>query len=217
MSLINLPLSDWLDNVSLAALSSKETLLTTFDLARIVIERGIPGDFVECGVYGGAQCAVMARAIMGRIEIEDSRWKQGDKIPRQNRRVHLFDSFAGVPAAGPHDEGWTHEPGVSKCDLDSVKAHMREWGITDELLWYHPGLFEETLEWAHPSVVGIAILRIDCDLYESTRLCLKHLLPLVSPGGYVICDDFALPGSRKAVLESPIANEGPAYFQVQPR
>src|SRR6185369_7750988 len=104
MSIIHWPLDKWLDNVALAALSSKETLLSTYDLARNVIERGVPGDFVECGVFGGAQCAVMARAIKDQ-RLEDY----------QDRRVHLFDSFEGVPAQGEHDLEWVHPAGISLC------------------------------------------------------------------------------------------------------
>jgi hypothetical protein len=43
---------------------------------------------------------------------------------------------------------------------------------------------------------------LDGDWYESTRICLEHLYPLLSPGGFVILDDyFAWPGCRKATDE----------------
>jgi len=213
MSIIDWPLSDWLDNVALAALSSKETLLATYDLARNVIERSVPGDFVECGVFGGAQCAVMARAIM---EADNFHWELGVK------RVHLFDSFEGIPPGGIHDLEWTLPPGASVCSLQAVKDHMTEWGIPDELLVYHPGLFQLTVErstepdWpVGPAIKRIALLRLDGDLYESTKVCTEHLYPLVSPGGWIIVDDFALSGARKAYLES-VGDTGPAYFQKQP-
>lgn len=218
MSIIHWPLDKWLDNVALAALSSKETLLATYDLARNVIERGIPGDFVECGVFGGAQCAVMARVLMDSSPLGDGRFRL------DRRRVHLFDSFEGVPAPGPHDQEWIkagHPEGQSVCTLESVKAHMQEWGIPDELLVYQPGWFSETMLWntlctpAGETVQQIALLRLDGDLYESTRVCMKHLYRLVSPGGWVIVDDFGLSGARKAFLET-VGETGPGYFQRQP-
>jgi O-methyltransferase len=217
LSIIDWPLKDWLDNVALGALSSKETLLATYDLARNVIERGVPGDFVECGVFGGAQCAVMARAIMN-----DHWGAQGEKLPRSGfprRRVHLFDSFQGVPQSGPHDQEWNHEPGISICSLGSVKAHMAEWGIPEELLVYHGGWFMDTIPDATTGFPDfkdpldkVALLRLDGDLYESTKVCTEHLYPLVSPGGWIIVDDFALSGARKAYLES-VGDTGPAYFK----
>lgn len=201
MSIIHWSLDAWLDNVALAALSSKETLLTTYDLALNVIECGIPGDLVECGVYGGAQCAAMARAIM-----------EMEKPTR--RRVHLFDSFEGMPAPGPEDTEWIaagHPLGISLCSLEAVKDHMTEWGIPEELLVYHPGWFEDTLPLAGHG--PIALLRLDGDLYASTKLCLKHLYYRLAPGGWMIVDDFVLNGTRRAVEEFMQGNYPPVYWQ----
>ena len=75
---ISRPFEEWFENVALGALSSKETLKMTYDMALRQVERRIPGDFVECGVFGGAQCAMLARAAsFGK------------------KRVHMFDSFEG--------------------------------------------------------------------------------------------------------------------------
>ena len=212
MSIIHWPFDKWMENVALAALSSKQTLQATYDLARAAIRSGVPGDFVECGVFGGAQCAVMARALMLSAQ-------NGEPI---TRRVHLFDSFAGVPAPGEHDIEWKaseHPEGVSICTLEGVKQHMVEWGIPDELLVYHRGLFAEPIPvaWVDKmSIDKIALLRLDGDLYESTKVCTERLYPLVSPGGWVIVDDFSLSGARKAYLESINGESGPAYFCKQP-
>ena len=209
MSIIHWPFEKWLDNVALAALSNRETVRESYDRARNVIERGVPGDFVECGVYGGAQCAAMARAIW------DTRRDQSLPLCGVERHVHLFDSFAGVPAPGEHDTDI--EPHMveefnrgTTCPLDSVKDHMREWGLPEDLFVYHEGLFENVVPWA--KLGPIAILRLDGDWYESVRVCLEHLLPLVSRGGWVIVDDWGLAGARKAADE--FINHGPAYFQV---
>jgi O-methyltransferase len=215
-----LPFDEWIDNVALAALSSRETLEASYEIAKLAIERGVPGDFVECGVFGGAQCAAMARAIM------DDRLDP-DGAMDGARRVHLFDSFEGIPAAGPHDANWPHPPGTSACSLEACKAHMREWGIPDELLVWHKGAFKLTVPavglravskdgMGRPVIGAIAVLRLDGDLYESTRVCLEHLYPLLSPGGWCIVDDFGLPGCRKAVdeyMESIDAAGRPVYWQ----
>ena len=204
MSTINLPLYAWLENVGEAALSSRETIQTSFDIARLALERGIEGDFVECGVFGGAQCAVMARAIM-----------LSDNFSDRQRRVHLFDSFTGIPEAGEHDEEYLaagHKAGLSACSLGGVKSNMQQWGIPDSLLVWHPGLVEETTTANLPE--KIAVLRLDCDLYEPTKVCMENLYPLVSPGGWVIIDDFVLSGARKAVMEYFQGGApGPVYWR----
>lgn len=198
---------DFVTFVAQSALSNSETLATTYGIAVAAIQRGIPGDFVECGVFKGAQSAMMALAGM-----------RHDKT----RRVHLFDNFTGIPQAGPEDIEFLeagHPAGLSACSLDECKANMRAWGIPDELLVWHTGMFQETIPFAlsRPksfvqSVNSIAVLRLDGDLYESTKVCIENLYPLVSPGGWIIVDDWDLSGARKAVTEH-VKVFGPTYFQ----
>lgn len=198
------PFDAWLDNVSLAALSTRDTVKSSYDIARWTIANNIPGDFVECGVFGGAQCAAMARAIMdAHLAADGNHAAPGYHM----RRVHLFDTFDGIPAPGEHDP--EIEPHMveafqtqTRCSLEDCKAHMREWNIQDELLVWHPGLFEYTVPRDMvASVTQIAILRLDGDLYDSTKICMEQLYPLLSPGGWCIIDDFGLAGARKAVIE----------------
>lgn len=215
------PLSDWMDNVALAGLCSKETLWATYELACSVIRRGIPGDLVECGVYGGANSAVMARAIMEPTHYWDENRQHAQIFgsPWPPRRVHCFDTFAGIPQAGPEDHEFLsagHEPGLSTCDLESCKAHMVEWSLPLELFFWHEGDFAETVPKAAISdleIQSIALLRLDGDLYRSTKVCMEHLYPLVSSGGWVIVDDWSLSGARKAVEEFVVPS--PIYFQRQ--
>lgn len=211
------PLSDWLDNMALGALSSRETVRASYDLACAAIAAGVPGDFVECGVYNGSQCAAMARAIW---DDEDAPVSPSGKILGYGRRVHLFDTFAGIPQAGPHDTEFQaagHSEGVAACSLEAVEAHMAEWGLSAELFVYHKGLFGQMVTQAvrfkaGEFPYGIAVLRLDADLYESTKVCMEYLYPLVNPGGWIIVDDWHLSGARKAVEE--VVSPSPIYFQM---
>lgn len=207
-----------LEQIAGAALSSLETVQASYDLAKLAIERGIPGDFVECGVFAGAQSAAMAKAIHDYECQTATPFALNDS----GRRVHLFDTFCGIPQAGPHDKEFLdagHAAGVSACPLAQVKGYMRDWGIPDELLVYHEGLFRDTVPRAWGAFISpdgieraaIAVLRLDGDLYESTKVCMRYLYPLVSRGGWVIIDDWKLSGARKAVEE--FVNPGPIYFR----
>lgn len=206
-----------LDSIASLALARRETVEQSYRMAADVIKRGVSGDFVECGVFAGAQCAAMAKAIC------DDREERLGIGGMPKRRIHLFDSFQGIPEPGPHDERATEDhlvPGSAACSLEQVQQYMKMWQIPDELLVYHPGWFSETLP---PSTLGngetgwrkelkaIAVLRIDCDLYESTKLVMENLYPLLSPGGWLIVDDWNLSGCRKAVDEACVLH--PAYFQ----
>lgn len=202
-----------LEHIGRRALSSAATLQASYDLALQCIRQKIPGDFVECGVFQGVQCAAMAKAIM----------ETGDR----GRRVHLFDTFAGIPQAGPKDLEYLaagHKAGLSSASLEDVQRNMDEWGIDPELLVYHPGLFSDSvaaaMQWmpigglreggGGEHVNCISLLRLDGDLYESTKDALP-LCKLVDPAGWIIIDDYHLAGCREAVSEI-IGYPSPIYF-----
>lgn len=210
------------------ALSKPNTVLNSYELAADCIKRGILGDFVECGVFAGTQSAAMALA---------------NEVNNGGRRSHLFDSFEGLPNPGPRDDstitsltdqyhcpkdGKLVSSGIDVCTVAQVEQHMKEWGINPDNLWYYEGWFQETVqEAAEMGAIGpVAVLRLDGDYYESTKVCLEHLHPLVQPGGYVIVDDYALTGCKVAMMEywgqhniSPTVitipdGGGPVYYQV---
>jgi O-methyltransferase len=189
-----------------SALGHRTSQEATYDLACALLERNVPGDFYECGVYAGASCALMAHAIMDNMPHRP--------IAAFERSVHLFDTFTGIPAPGEFDTDLAaNRGGESACSMGDVQRNMARWGVPEEMLVYHAGLFCETVPY-HAGVLAarkhrIAMLRLDGDLYESTRVCLEQLYPLVSPGGYVIVDDFNLSGSRKATLDY-FKESGPA-------
>lgn len=175
-------------------------MYSTYLMAKDCIDRGVPGDFVECGVFAGAQAAAMAYAVM----------QSGDR-----RKVHLFDSFQGIPQAGANDLEFLaagHQPGLSMCSLAEVKGHMAEWGIDPALLVYHAGWFKDTLQSA--GIERIALLRLDGDLYESSKVVMEQMYPLLSCGGWCIVDDFGLTGCRKAVVEYMDGQIPPVYWQA---
>lgn len=176
-----------------------ETLRATYDIAAALIANGVPGDFVECGVYAGGESAAMTLAIMEHDRAGIWEGTAG------RRRVHLFDSFQGMPKCGPEDTEFIaakKQPGESACSLEGVQTNMKLWGIPSELLVYHPGWFEHTLNWTVGHNIGeIALLRLDGDLYTSTKVCLEHLYPRLVRGGACILDDYPLSGCRKAFHE----------------
>lgn len=191
-------INELVERIGGKALSNRGTVVASYQIAQAAIADGVPGDFVECGVYAGVQSAMMACAIMDTGQLG-------------YRRVHLFDTFTGIPAGGPEDIGWNHPAGTSACAQWEVEKNMREWGIPAELLVYHPGLVEDTVPpWAHLPRT-IAVLRVDVDLYEPTKVVMDHLAPLVVTGGWIISDDFHLPGARKAV--EPHLNSEVVYWR----
>lgn len=165
----------------------------TICLAKRAIAAGIPGDFVEVGVCGGGQPAVMAYV--------------SEKYDQGRRKVHLFDSFEGLPMAGPDDTDFDKQIlGVNEDRTKGIKANrlvaerwqvehnMKKWGVREDLLVYHPGWIQETAPADAPTMGPIAVLRVDVDLYDSTTPVYEYLYPLVSSGGYIISDDWGEAG-----------------------
>ena len=193
---------DWVNVVMRSALCNPNTIRTTYGLTRRVIEDRVPGDLVECGVFAGSQSAVMAHVCAG--------------FGAMDRRIHMFDSYEGIPHAGPRDtnnidgrifsygkDGALTTTGIASCSLEQVIRNMEVWHIPARLLAYYKGWFQNTVPAAREGLVetGIAILRLDGDLYDSTKVCMENLFPLLNPGGYLIIDDWALQGCREAVQE----------------
>lgn len=167
-----------------SALARPDVTWSTYYDARKLLDQDIAGEFVECGVFAGAQIAMIYRAMV------DSQKPQ--------RRIHLFDTFAGVPAAGPEDHGCP-AAGQFACSLETVKNNLAMWGVSSGQLVFHEGRMEETIPRFGP--VQIAMLRIDCDLYAGASVALKYLYPMVVRRGLCTLDDYHYTGPRQAFWE----------------
>ena len=179
--------------------------------AATVARRGIPGDFIELGVFRGGGSAFLKALIDAYGHVHGSG-------ARQRRDLWLVDTFSGIPKpteadlkANPDDptHTWPHHSynaskqavvdtlrrlGVYDDDDDnggSAGVHILE-GAFDDVL---PGLKSLLL----PPQPRLALVRIDADTYAGTLSALRHTYPLVSQGGIIIIDDFHLAGAWKAV------------------
>ena len=153
-----------------------------------VVKAGVPGDFMETGVWRGGAC-IMMRAVLEAYCISD-------------RRVIAADSFAGFPPpTQPADAGFDfHSRPDFAVALEEVKGAFARYGLLDEQVVFLKGLFKDTLPAAPVDV--LALLRLDTDWYESTRHELVHLYPRLVDGGVLIVDDYGhWEGARKAVDE----------------
>ena len=153
-----------------------------------VLEDRIPGDFIETGVWRGGACIYM-RALLIAYGVTD-------------RRVWVADSFAGLPPPNPErypaDAGSNlHKIRLIAVSLEEVKKNFGKYNLLDEQVVFLNGWFKDTLP--HAPIEKLAILRLDGDMYESTIQALDSLYPKLSPGGFVIIDDYGLIPCRKAV------------------
>ena len=148
-------------------------------LAEQVLADGVPGDFIETGVWRGGAC-ILLRAVLKAHGVT-------------NRRVFAADSFEGLPmpdaAHYPADAcDAHHEFEELAVSLEQVKANFARYGLLDEQIVFLRGWFKDTLPAA--AIDRLAVLRLDGDMYESTIDALCNLYDKVSLGGFIIIDDY---------------------------
>jgi O-methyltransferase len=152
-----------------------------------VLDKGIPGDFIETGVWRGG-ATIFMRAVLKAYNVSD-------------RLVWIADSFEGLPPANeqkyPQDAGFVQYTELA-VSVDEVKSNFEKYGLLDDQVRFLKGWFKNTLP--HAPIQKLAVLRLDGDMYESTMDAIINLYPKLSIGGYLIVDDYgAIPACRPAI------------------
>lgn len=188
------------DRVSAFTMTSPERGLALWQAVHSVLDNGIPGAFVECGVWKGGSAMLIALALLARGEC--------------GRELILFDTFSGMTAPGKADRdlhgrhaadlmSGDHGPEMAKlvcaaAPLDEVRAALESTDYDMRLVRFVPGDVIRTAP--QTQTLRIALLRLDTDFYDSTLAELTHFYPRLATGGILILDDYGhWQGARKAV------------------
>ncbi len=161
------------------------------ELAQRAIDLSVPGDFIETGVWRGG-CCILMRGVLAANQIDD-------------RKIYVADSFEGLPVPNvevfPQDAGSTlHQIADLAVSMETVKANFDRYDLLDDQVVFVEGYFSDTL----PALDAgpFALMRLDGDMYESTYVALDALYPKLSPGGFIIVDDYgATEACRRAVTD----------------
>lgn len=170
---------------------------------RTVLAEDVAGDLIETGVWRGGSTILM-RAILQCFGVTD-------------RTVWVADSFEGLPKPSHSKDRSDPIWDLSECEYlkvseDQVKSNFARFGLLDNQVRFLKGWFKDTLSVA--PIKRLAVLRLDGDMFESTMDALQALYHKVSPGGFVIVDDYyAWPGCRAAVDEFRSRNNLPGELQ----
>jgi hypothetical protein len=164
----------------------------------------VQGSVVECGVlFGGG---LMAWAQLSAI-LEPM---------NHQRRIIGFDTFSGFVDVSSQDrKGTSSFLSKGNYAVDSYEDLMEGIGIYDANRYQRhiakvelvKGDICETLPQyleAHPQLV-VSLLYADLDVYEPTKVALKHLLPRMPKGAIIAFDQLnssAWPGETTAVLDT---------------
>jgi O-methyltransferase len=162
---------------------------TLYRLARQADREAVPGAIVDCGTWNGGSTALMAAGA-------------------PSRQVWAFDSFEGLPAPSERDVGrtlTTEEADFYVGECHGSEAMLRSAVgrfVPPDRLHVRPGWFDDTLPTSAGEIGPIALLHCDGDWYDSVMLTLEALYPRVSPGGWIVIDDYgAVPGAGKATRD----------------
>jgi hypothetical protein len=150
--------------------------------ARAVVREAVPGDYAEFGIWRGGSVYLVARI-----------WAQLGLA----RELLGFDSFQGLPEPDGRLDGPAIRPGLfSDVDHNEIAAFFRKQGLHRVRLI--KGWFDQTI----PQLRGrkLALCHIDADCYESVKTVLGPSWDALSPGGYLICDDFRHPECAGATV-----------------
>ncbi|MBI9102130.1 MAG: class I SAM-dependent methyltransferase [Spirochaetales bacterium] len=168
----------------------------------------ISGALVECGVWKGGSCMLMALSFMARGEMD--------------RLLYLYDTFTGMTEPTDEDVIAWNNLSVSRkmaeekragrdsfgswaVGFEDVRQNILSIGYPEERLCMISGDVEKTLKtdpFNQEIPEKIALLRLDTDWYESTKAELEILYPKLVPGGILVIDDYGhFKGARRAVDE----------------
>ncbi len=174
-----------------------KALENAFKVTALVEQNKIEGALVECGVAKGGTAAMMALTNRKLGTIMRPKW--------------FFDSYEGLPEPTAEDyeggkQGHFIRPltkGACLGTIEQVSDLMfNKLHLPKNEVHLVKGWFQDTVPVYRERIGPIAMLRLDGDWYESTKIPLENLFDQISIGGFVIIDDYATCfGSRKAVDE----------------
>ena len=177
--------------------------LAHYEIFKQIVE--VPGAIIDLGVFRGASTFTWAKLC----EIF---------CPTDIRKtIFGFDTFSGFPEIGTEDgpEDLKQDVvaggyfGGSSVEADLVLAqeamnHDRHLRHKNRIEFVKGDVCETIPQFVAAKGEGlrIALLNLDLDLYQPTRVALEHFVPKMARGGIIIVDEYAVDtfgGETKAV------------------
>lgn len=150
----------------------KETEMLLSDIAAYQIHLAVKktekinGDIAEVGTYMGGSSKIICEARVN------------------NKSVHLFDTFEGLPVVGGKDNAEQFKKGDYLAPFEKVKNYLKQYPNVH----FYKGLFPAT---AGPVMQRkFSFVHLDVDLYESTLHSIGFFYPRMERGGAILSHDY---------------------------
>ena len=167
----------------------KERIEFMASLLEKCLQKKLDGNVIECGVYKGGSCRVLANKL---------------KSCKSSKILFALDTFSGFkfddepkyyPSGRPPKVKGTHV-----VDFEELKNSFIEDGLDN--VQFVGGLFEESFP--KLSKEEFCFAHVDADLYVSTKQCIEFLKDRIILGGIIYFDDYNSehwPGATAAINE----------------
>jgi O-methyltransferase len=142
-------------------------------------ENNVQGAFCEFGCYSGESFMNLyfqCRALLRTCPI-----------------FYLFDSFQGLPKQDAPDPAPRWKEGDYFYPYEDFLKRMDFFKIPRDAYTAVPGFYDKTLTSSTRALLEIgpmALVHIDCDLYESTLDALAFITPNIQNGTVILFDDY---------------------------
>jgi len=154
--------------------------------------KNLEGDAAELGVYKGGTAKLLAKILA-----------------KQNKKIHLFDTFSGMPKTDPLRDYHKEKDFSDVCFREVVEF------LSDcQNVVFYNGLFPLTADGLKNKL--FCFVHIDADIYKSVKDACCFFYPRLIKSGVMVFDDYGFltcPGAKLAVdeffLDKP---ENPVYL-----
>jgi O-methyltransferase len=153
-------------------------------LLRELVERKVPGDLAELGVYRGFSARLIHHYL-------------------PERKLYLFDTFTGFDERDVKAEKMTtgRQEKPQSFSQTGIERALKNIAPQNKNVQVFPGYFPQSAP-GFLSETRFAFVHLDADLYEPMLAGLNYFYEKVNPGGFILAHDFnSWPGSRKAARE----------------
>jgi O-methyltransferase len=153
-------------------------------LLRDLIERRVPGDIAELGVYKGLTAKLIHHYA-------------------PEKTLHLYDTFQGFDTKDVVREATLsgQKPAQDLFSNTTPQAVLRYIAPKNCRVHVHPGFFPESVPESEHDL-RYCFVHLDADLYAPIMAGLEYFYPRMERAGFIVVHDFnAWPGARRAVME----------------
>lgn len=144
----------------------------------------VKGSIVECGVYKGSSLMFFAELSAAYEPYA------------LNREIIGFDTFAGFPSVNNKDGGYAEVGGLSDVNFETIEKSIKLFDanrsighvpkvklVKGDATQTIPKYFSD-----NPHII-VALLYLDFDIYEPTKVALDTILPRMPKGSIIAFDE----------------------------